>query len=404
MSASTETLVKLRGQTNEGRSKANRTHDDIRYDKHKNKYQYNVRVNKVTALNNVQFGGNYSFQLPAFSQLVGEAWIEVTLPALSTGTYRKYPLLHVIDLVQYRCGQKFYEFCPRKDIPILLSRIRNKEQKTALRALFGGTVSNAGGTFILPLVTPMSIWTSDKLAKPIEHGARGAGFWDAGLLSDNMVIELTVAQKADACSANDAAFASAADLGSLVLKWEEVVGAPQTIAAMKQAVPKHYCCEEYTRLENQVVSDSADTTYRVASLISRAGTTGFIFRARPAAADTQQLDCMAGSENIKNLVVRVDGREVYDTDDRSNAQRSYQEVLAGNPQAVGEPKLAHFAFGASHKQYDQGYIPALLKNGATNECDLDIRSESGDDRIDIVACHLRSFTFASGTIKTANVY
>ena len=77
MSASTETLVKLRGQTNEGRSKANRTHDDIRYDSHKNKYQYNVRINKVTALNNVQFGGNYSFQLPAFSQLVGEAWIEV---------------------------------------------------------------------------------------------------------------------------------------------------------------------------------------------------------------------------------------------------------------------------------------------------------------------------------------
>ena len=55
MSASTETLVKLRGQTNEGRSKANRTHDDIRYEKHKNKYQYNVRINKVTALNNVQF-------------------------------------------------------------------------------------------------------------------------------------------------------------------------------------------------------------------------------------------------------------------------------------------------------------------------------------------------------------
>jgi hypothetical protein len=404
MSASTETLVKLRGQTNEGRSKANRTHDNIKQEAHKNKFQHNIRVNKITALNNIQFGGNYSFQLPAFAQLCGEAWIEVSLPALSTGTYRKYPLLHVVDLVQYRCGQKFFEFSPRRDIPILLSRIRNKEQKTALRALFGGTVASAGGTFVLPLLTPMSIWASDRLSKPIEHGARGAGFWDAGMLSDNMVIEITMAQKADACSGADAAFTTASDLGNVVLKWEEVVAAPQTLAAMKAQCPKHFICEEYTRLENQTVSDSAVTTYRVASLISRAGTTGFIFRARSVAADDQALDCMAGSENVKSLVVRVDGREIYDTDSRSDAQRSYQEVLAGNPQAVGEPKLAHFSFGASHRQYDQSYIPALLKNGAANECDLDIQAETGDERLDITACHLRSFTFSSGTIRTANVY
>ena len=68
---------------------------------------------------------------------------------------------------------------------------------------------------------------------------------------------------------------------------------------MRNECPKHYCCEEYTRLEDQVATDSSVTTYRVASLVSRAGTTGFVFRARPVAADTQDLDCMAGNEHVK---------------------------------------------------------------------------------------------------------
>ena len=80
-------------------------------------------------------------QLPSFNSLCAEAWIQISLPALSNGTYRKFPLLHVLDTINYKCGQKFFEFCPRKDVPILLSRVRNKEQKTALRALFGGLLA-----------------------------------------------------------------------------------------------------------------------------------------------------------------------------------------------------------------------------------------------------------------------
>jgi hypothetical protein len=285
-----------------------------------------------------------------------------------------------------------------------LSRIRNKEQKDALKALFGGTVSNTGGTYIMPLVTPWSIWKSDKLSEPIRHQARGCGLWDAGLLANNMTIEIRMNSKADACSEAGASFSTAADFGNLILKWEEVIAAPQVIAQMKSECPKHYVCEEYTRLENQVVSDSALTTYRLASLISRAGTTGFIFKSRPIAADTQELDCMAGSEHLASLVVRVDGREIYDTDSRSDAQRDYQNILAGDPQAIGGPKLAHFSFGNQHRHYDAAYIPGMIRNGAVNELDIDVLAETGDDTLDITACHLRSFTFSNGTVKVANVY
>ena len=67
MSASTETLVKLRSLTGQAKSKANAVVQGLKRRKYKDKYSYNVRVNKVTALNNVQFSGNYSFQVPAFN-------------------------------------------------------------------------------------------------------------------------------------------------------------------------------------------------------------------------------------------------------------------------------------------------------------------------------------------------
>jgi hypothetical protein len=97
MSASTETLVNLRGLTGEAKTKANVTVSSIAPRKYKNKYSYCTRVNKINVLNNASFGGNYSFSLPYFSQLVQESWIEMDLPGLtqeSTATWRKYPMLH----------------------------------------------------------------------------------------------------------------------------------------------------------------------------------------------------------------------------------------------------------------------------------------------------------------------
>ena len=194
MSASTETLVKLRGLTSEARSKANTTVQDLQQRTYKNKYSYNVRTNRINALNNVQFGGNYSFQLPAFNTIVGEAWLSIELPTLTTAnTYRKFPLLHAVDLISYRARQKFYEFCPRKDLPILLNKIRDPVMKAEVMKIYedaSGAPSSSPGTMILPLILPWSIWHSDRLSQPIKHGNRGGGLFDASRLADNMVIEL----------------------------------------------------------------------------------------------------------------------------------------------------------------------------------------------------------------------
>ena len=69
-----------------------------------------------------------------------------------------------------------------------------------------------------------------------------------------------------------------------------------------------------------------------------------------------------------------------------------------------EPKLAHFYFGNTHRNYDASTVGSLLKNGACNEVDLEIQAETGDQRIDVCAVHIRQFTFSDRTIKTSNAY
>ena len=410
MSASTETLVKLRGLTSEARSKANTTVQDLQQRTFKNKYSYNVRTNRINALSNVQFGGNYSFQLPAFNTIVGEAWLSIELPALaSPETYRKYPLLHCVDLISYRAGQKFYEFCPRKDLPVLLNRIRDVHMKSEVMKIFvdgSGLPSSSPGVMILPLILPWSIWHSDRLSQPIRHGNRGGGLFDNSRLADNLVIELQMATRGASTSSSASTFVSASDLGNVTLHWEEVVCSSQVSAAIRKELPSYYCIEEYTRLEDQVVSFVTETVFKVASLVSRAGTTGFYFRLRNSSVDSTNLDCMTGDQDFEKLVVTCDGRDIYDTDDRSPEQRHYQRLLAGDPGNVGQPKWAHFMFGNTHYQFDARHITGLLKNGSCNELDLTLRADSNgtSNRVDIVAVHLRTFSLADRTVKVANAY
>ena len=404
MSASTETLVKLRSLTAQGKSKANVTVPN-QPRKYKEPHSYNIRVNKINALSNCQFGGNYSFQIPAYDTVVGEAWLSMDIPALAGGTYKLYPMAELIDTYTLRSGQKVYEFCPRRDLPILLNRIKDQAMKTEVMKLFkdhSGAASANPGKMLIPLVTPMSIWHTDKLCQPIRHNNRGGSFWDASRLAGNMTVEIQFRQKADAVTDASQAFSSAADLGNLTLHWEEVVAGPADLEAIRRACPREICCEEYTRLDDQVVSAATVTTYKTASLISRAGTTGFYFRARAVGDDA--LNCMSGASHLKSLVVTCDGRDLYNTDSRSDDERAYRKLLSGDPAFDIEPKYAHYSFSNNSQNYDAAAVGGLLKNGSCNELDLSIQAEAGCDRIDIIAVHLRNFRFQDRTIKVSNAY
>ena len=403
MSASTETLVKLRGLTAEGRGKANVAVPTSAVRRYKTQHSYNLRVNKVDVLQGVQLGGNYSFKVPAFKQVIGEMWMEISLPELAGNhTWKTYPLCNVVERVTYRAGQKFYEFEPAKDFPILLNSIRDPKMKEQLLAMLkdhSGAASKNAGTYILPMVTPFSIWNTDRLAQPLRHGNRGGAFMDCSRLADNLVVELQFASRAVATSDAASSYATAANLGNVTLRWEEIVAAPQTLAQIRREIPKSVCCDEYTRLERQDISSAQSTVYKCASLVSRAGTRGFYFK-----VDAGTDDIMTGAEHVASLKVRCDGRDIYDTDSRPDDTRSYQRILAGDPGDVGQPKWAHFFFGNQHDQFDANFHGSLLKNGACNELDLEIQAESGGSKIDIIACHSRQFSFADGTIKVSNAY
>ena len=125
-----------------------------------------------------------------------------------------------------------------------------------------------------------------------------------------------------------------------------------------------------------------------------------------AAEDGTDLNCMAGDEELASLKITVDGRDVFDTDGRSNAMRAYQNVLAGRPGFTAEPSFAQWYLGSSHKQYQASVIPGLIKNGTVNELDVDLQCEagSGSTLCDVIAVHIRQFTFADGTIRATNAY
>ena len=164
-------------------------------------------------------------------------------------------------------------------------------------------------------------------------GERRGGIWDSSKLANNLVVEVQFASRA----ASNSAFTSASDLRNVSLYWEEIVCNKQTKDAIRAEIPTVHCVEEYTRLNDQIVSDAAVTTIKCASLISRAATTGFVFRCRTAAEDDVDLNCMAGDEELASLKVTIDGRDVYDTDSRSTAMREYQNILAGHRIQRGTP-------------------------------------------------------------------
>jgi len=138
----------------------------------------------VNALNGVDLNGNYSFILPAFSQIVGESWIEMTLPALTDGTWRKHPMLNVVDRITYRAGQKFFEFVPRKDMPLLLTRCKDKAMKDQLMAIFKDHSGAASATQAPTYCLLCSLFQSGTPTVSRNPSNMGTGPGGSGTLAD----------------------------------------------------------------------------------------------------------------------------------------------------------------------------------------------------------------------------
>ena len=116
--------------------------------------------------------------------------------------------------------------------------------------MFGGTASATGGKFVMPLLTPWSVWQGEGIMAAPNFGERRGGLWDASKLKNNLVIEVQFASRGDATSDASSTFTTASDLGNMTLYWEEVVGSKATLDAVRSEIPSDFC-------DNVAVSDAA---------------------------------------------------------------------------------------------------------------------------------------------------
>jgi hypothetical protein len=407
---STEQLISIRSLTGEAKSKANRVVDQFSEHRFKHKYQTRIRMNKISALSDVTFGGTYNLEVPSHGQVCGELALTLSLPALEGQTYKPYAAMRIIDKIVYRAGgTQFYEIRPAELVPLLINRSRDKDHKDKLKAVWGDSQAANAQQIMIPLITPWSVWQSEKMMEPLDHGVRGQSIWDGSRLTKNLVIELQFASRAQATSDTNSAFASASSLGPVTLFWEEYVGNKTTLDAIRAGIPTTFYCDEYTALKNQSINGdgTALTSLNVSALTSRAGTKGFYFQVR-STTEAANDNPWESDNRLREIRVDLDGREVHSNENEPVAIQDYQQLLAGK-KTLPEPNFAHFTFGnddsaAFHAQMFSG----LLKNQAVNETVLQVgatvRAPAVAMVCDVYSQHPRQFVFTSGTIRASNCY
>ena len=407
---SEEQLISIRSLTGEARSKANETVDQYKERRYRHKYQSRMRMNKISALSACSFDQKKTFEVPSHSQICGELMLCLDLPALDGQNYKPYAALRCIRKITLRAGgNQFYEYKPLELMPLLINRVRDSFHKQKLKNICGNSAATASGRVMIPIITPWSVWHNDAICEPLDHGVRGATLWDGARLTQNLVVEVEFASKAELTTSASSAFQQATSFGDADLYWEELVASKPTKDAIRAQIPTTVYCDEFTRKPGLTINGdgTALTSVNVSALTSRAGTKGFYFRVC-SQAEYAADDPFVSDARLRAVKLDLDGRQVYDNSDQTAEVIDYQRLLAGERTTIS-PNYAHFTFGnddsaAFHAQTYSG----LLKNQAVNETVLEIAAIPRDPATamvcDVYAQHPRQFTFTSGTVRASNCY
>jgi len=122
-------------------------------------------------------------------------WIQVRLPALSAGKYRPSAVLEFVKEIRLKHSDTFFTYQPRRLMPILLNRDRNKISKDKKLAIFGPRVADDGATeWLLPIIHPWDQWLSkDFYENDVKHGKMSKGLFRCDLLKEELVCEIDLA-------------------------------------------------------------------------------------------------------------------------------------------------------------------------------------------------------------------
>ena len=145
MPAQTESLIKLLDGNSAGRGKATVRIPSFKYRRTANEMNYRFRINSVQAAASVSDAGQtIRVQLPAYSSIVGEQYLKVSLNACTGGTYKQYPGAQLIKSIKLRHSDVAYEVLDVKETwAYLISKCRDKEDKEQRKKIFGNSAADA---------------------------------------------------------------------------------------------------------------------------------------------------------------------------------------------------------------------------------------------------------------------
>ena len=132
----------------------------FRYRRTANEANYRFRVNSVQAASTIAPAGQtIRVALPAYSAIVGEQFLKLTLNACSSGTIDPYVGASLIKSVRLRHSDVAYEVLNVKAVwAYLISKCRNKQDKEQRKKIFGNSSADAAEqTIIVPLLQPWSV-------------------------------------------------------------------------------------------------------------------------------------------------------------------------------------------------------------------------------------------------------
>jgi hypothetical protein len=396
MPAQTESLIKLLNGTSSGRGKANVKVPSFRYRRTANEANYRFRVNSVQAASTIAAGGQtIRVALPAYSAIVGEQFLKLTLNACSSGTIDQYAGAKIIKSMRLRHSDVAYEVLNVKAVwAYLVSKCRNKQDKEQRKKIFGNSAADAAEqTLIVPLLQPWSVHFGPELygPEPVRHGRRSTLF-PAYALRENAVWEIEFEPVTN--------FTSTGSTGCVIkdvnLCWEEVVASPDVIAAIKKKLPKAVCAPDFTF--QPVTATGAEQTVDVTAVLSRAPTHSLAFYLKTSAND----DPFDIVDSLSLEELECDGRILITNRDESAAERQYRDILEGRPSNRGAPEIPIMSFDNDGGYTAPGHASMQLSNTACNVVTLKLKAAASSGQI--IACHERQFIIDAGTIKNMNVY
>ena len=395
MPAQTESLIKLLNGTSSGRGKANVKVPSFRYRRTANEANYRFRVNSVQAASTIAAAGQtIRVALPAYSAIVGEQYLKVSLAACSSGTYDPYTGASLIKSLRLRHSDVAYEVLNVKAVwAYLISKCRNKEDKEQRKKIFGNSAASAAAQeLVIPLLQPWSVHFGPEMynPEPVRH-ARRSTLFPAYALRENAVWEIEFEPVANVCSTG----AAGMQINEVSLCWEELVASPDVVAAIKKKLPKAVCAPDFTF--QAVTATGSEQSADVTALLSRAPTHSIAFYLKTSAND-DPFDIVS-SLSLEEL--ECDGRVLITNRDETAAERQYIDILEGRPSNRGAPEMPVVSFD-NDGGYSVAHASQQLSNTACNSVQIKFTAAASSGQL--IACHQRQFLIDAGTIKNQNVY